>query len=153
MRKIGKGAARILLAIILIAMIGISWKTDWYSLALSALSRGADITSFSRWYIGPAVYLSALAASVAVIFLVMNAIPDECRWMEKQGSDTMPLYLSHLILFMAVGFLIKKNNWAVTVTVSAAFAIFSVVLFSMEWYRSVFNKTIGKMKKIIMREE
>lgn len=152
-RKIRKVVARITLAILLLILIFISWKTDWYSLAFSVLSRGATVDVFTNWYFGPLVYFITFILTLAVMLLVMNAIPERCTWLEKQGTDTMPMYLSHLILFMAVGYLINKNNWIITVGVSGAFIIVSLFLFSTNWYRKIFNGVMGSIKKMLFRED
>ena len=151
-KKISKSVARIALVVILVIMIIISWKTEWYRLALSVLSRGANIDSFEHWYFAPVVYLIGLIFTSFVMLLVLNAIPEKCVWLEKQGTDTMPMYLSHLILFMAVGYLLNKNNWIVTVGVSFVFIIISLLLFSTNWYRKLFNGVMGGIKKLIFRE-
>lgn len=152
-RKIRKVVARIALAILLLILIIISWKTDWYSLTLSVLSRGASVDVFTNWYFGPLVYFTTFVLTSVVMLLVMNAIPERCAWLEKQGTDTMPMYLSHLILFMAVGYLLNKNNWIITVGVSAAFIIVSLFLFSTNWYRKLFNGVMGGIKKLTFRED
>lgn len=152
-RKIRKVVARIALAILLLILIIISWKTDWYSLTLSVLSRGASVDVFTNWYFGPLVYFTTFVLTSAVMLLVMNAIPERCAWLEKQGTDTMPMYLSHLILFMAVGYLLNKNNWIITVGVSVAFIIVSLFLFSTNWYRKLFNGVLGGIKKLTFRED
>ena len=151
-RKIKKNVARAGLAVVLLILIGISWKTDWYTIALSVLSRGADYTAFSNWYIVPIAYMGALVGTSIVSILVINAAPERCGWLEKQGADTMPMYLSHLIMFMAVGYLLNKGNWIITVTVSAAFAAISLILFSTEWYRKFFNSIVGEIRKLVMKE-
>ena len=152
-RKIRKVVARIALAILLLILIIISWKTDWYSLTLSVLSRGASVDVFTNWYLGPLVYFTTFVLTSVVMLLVLNAIPERCAWLERQGTDTMPMYLSHLILFMAVGYLLNKNNWIITVGVSVAFIIVSLFLFSTNWYRKLFNGVLGGIKKLTFRED
>lgn len=147
-----KSLARIALVIILFIIVIISWKTDWYSLALSVLSRGANVDSFAKWYQAPIAYFITFILTSLVMMLVMNAIPEKSTWLEKQGTDTMPMYLSHLILFMAVGYLLNKNNWVFTVVVSLAFILISVFLFSTNWYRRLFNETMGGIKSLLFRE-
>lgn len=152
-KKINKATARILLSILLLILIFISWKTDWYSIALSVLSRGANVDTFTRWYLAPLAFFITFIVTSAVMFLVMNALPERCIWLENQGTDTMPMYLSHLILFMAVGYLLNKNNWVITVGVSGTFIIISLFLFSTNWYRKLFNGAMGGIKKLIFRED
>lgn len=144
-----KGAARFSLVFIMLIFLFISWKADWYSLALSVLSRRANIESFTQWYFGPLVYFVNFIFTSVTMLLVINAIPEKCEWLEKQGSDTMPMYLSHLILFMAVGYLLNKNNWIITVVVSLLFIIVSLFLFSANWYRKLFNCVIKGIKKCV----
>ena len=140
-------------AITAVLFFAISYKTDWYADVLSVLSRGADIDSFSHWYLAPLYYAGALISAIAVIFLVLHAVPEKCAWLEKQGTDTMPMYLSHLILFMAVGYLVNKNNWILTVVVSVLGILASLAIFSSGWYRKVFNRLIGGVKKALLRED
>lgn len=149
--KIGKAAARIALMLILFILIAISWKSDWYSMALSVLSRGANVDSFSHWYIAPATYLLVFISTSIVMILVMNAIPEQFRWLEKHGMDTMPMYLSHLILFMVVGYLVVKNNWIKTVSVSVLCIAISLVLFTADWYKRLFNGAIVGIKGLVFK--
>lgn len=150
--KINKSIARILLLVIIVLFIVISYKVQWYSIALSVLSRGANSDSFSSWYIAPIVYLGVFLSASIVMFLVINAIPEQCRWLEKHGKDTLPMYLSHLILFMAGSYFINKNNWGMTVAASIIFIILSLVLFSSDLYRKIFNTVMGKIKNLIFYE-
>ena len=150
--KVNKMAARIGLVFFLSIFMFVSWKTSWYKLALSVLCRDANVDSFAYWYVGPLVYLFALLLISVAMLLVANAIPEKCGWLEKQGTDTMPMYLSHLILFMAVAYLLNKDNWIITVGVSLAGIIISLSLFSAKWYRNLFNNALQGIKKYMFRE-
>lgn len=150
---IKKAVARSMLAILLLILIFISWRIDWYSFALSVLSRGASVDEFTHWYMAPVTFFISFIITSVVMILVLNAIPERCGWLEKQGTDTMPMYLSHLILFMAVGYLLNKDNWIITVGVSGAFIIISLFLFSTNWYRKLFNRVMGGIKELIFRED
>ncbi len=151
--RVSRKKANVLLIILLLLLIAISWKTNWYSSALSILSRGAGFDTLERWYLTPALYFICFFVTSLVILLVLNAIPKENKWLEQQGVDTMPMYLSHLILFMAVSYLVNKNNWIITVGASIAFTLLSVWLFSREWYRKTFNGLLSVIKITVFREE
>lgn len=151
--RVSREKANCFLIIFLLLLIAISWKTNWYRLALSILSRGAGFETFERWYLAPALYCISFVITSIVMTLVLNAIPKENKWLEEQGTDTMPMYLSHLILFMAVSYLVNKNNWVITVGVSVVSTIFSIWIFSREWYRKAFNCLLSIIKTIVFREE
>lgn len=151
--KIPRWLARTGLTIILLLLISISFKMDWYSTALTVLSRGANIENFTHWYIAPIAYTVALIGTAIVMLLVMNSLPNRCTWLEKQGTDTMPMYLSHLILFMVAGYLVNKNNWMITVGVSITSIILSLWLFSREWYRNIFHRVLNCIENWIIKED
>lgn len=150
--RMTKQIARMSLVIFIIVFTLISWKTNWYSLAFSVLSKNASYKDFSQWYIAPIVYMFSFVASIIAMYLVVNSIPDNCNWLERQGEDTLPMYLSHLILFMTVGYLLNKNNWIITVGISSLAIYFSLLFFSADWYRSAFNKVLSTINKLLFDE-
>lgn len=151
-KKINKVVARCLLFVVFAVILFVTWKTEWYSVALSVLSRNADTNSFSHWYYAPIAYLIVFLISSLMMILIINSLPNQCKWLEKQGTDTMPMYLSHLIVFMAVGYMLNKSNWIVTVGLCFAFMVISLVVFSSKWYRNLFNNCFDGIKKAIMQE-
>lgn len=152
-KKINKNVARTLLIGILIILMVVSWRTGWYSTAFSVLCRDVDTDTFSRWYMAPISYLLAFVTTSIVMILIMNAIPDRSNWFEKQGIDTLPIYLSHLILFMAIRTVLNNFTWTITVGISLLGIVLSITLFSATWYRNVVNIVIERIIKFIFREE
>ena len=147
-RKMPKKVARIALVVICVIVV-LSTRVIDYSIALSVLSRSATIEAFSSWYYAPIIYFGVFVATSLVCILVMNAIPDKCGWLEKQGTDTMPMYISHLILFMAIGYLVDKGNRWIAIGISIGAMIISLWLFSRVWYRTIFNKVLYFSRRII----
>ena len=150
---ISRKFALLSLVVIWFSLIYISSKIDCYSIALSVLTRKATIDDFSCWYFAPIAYAAAFGLSVLTCMLILCAIPEKNKYLEKQGANTMPMYLSHLILFMGVAYLIPKNNWAVTVIISTACIIVSVILFSSKLYRKAFGSVLGIIKVGVIKNE
>lgn len=150
-KKMPLAISRIILVLLIVVIIFISWNTDWYDIALLVLTRNANANDFSSWYIAVVAYSIAFIGTTAVCYLVISAIPEKCVWLEKQGQDTMPMYLSHLILFMAIGYLVNKNNWVVTVCISILGICISIIVFSQKWYRSIFKRVIDRINKVFFK--
>lgn len=150
--RLNKIASRLILTVILLMFILISWMTDWYAVALAVLTRGIDANGFDQWYIAPMIYLITFIVTSIICLLVMNALPDKNAFLEKQGKDTMPMYLSHLLLFFAVSFLVPKNNWIIIIIISIISIVFSLIAFYSNGYRNFFNKILYRIKKIVLIE-
>ncbi len=148
-----KVVARVCLLGICSVFLFLSWKTNWYRTMLAVLTRSATVETFVQWYIAPMVYFGVFLITLVVMLLVINALPEKVAWLEKQGADTMPMYLSHLVLFMAVGYLVSKDNWVLTVGMSVSFTLISLWVFSREWYRKVFNQVLKSVDNLFFRQK
>lgn len=147
--KIKKYISLPLLAVVAAMFVFAARLTD-YSTALSILTHGLTTDDFDSWYIAPVIYAAAFVITAFICFLVVNAIPKKCASLENLGKDTMPMYLSHLAVFFAVGYLVPKDNWIVTVAISTACIVITLILFSRNWYKKLFNSTLQGVNRVIM---
>lgn len=141
--------ARILLLIELAVFVVTTYIFHWYEVVLSIFTRVAMATDFSRWYIAVLIYAGTFVLTSITGVLVLNALPDKNKFYEYQGSDTMPMYISHLVLFMAAGYLVNKSNWQAAIFVSIICIIFSIAIFSSRFYRKLFDVFFEKVNKLI----
>jgi fucose 4-O-acetylase-like acetyltransferase len=139
--------SRIVIIILLVVSIIIVYYQDNYLQWLSIFTRNMPQgVSVFEGFIYNSISI-ALALLIGVLFL--NAIPKHNKILEHIGQDTMPLYLSHLILFMAFGFLKGHFNWVISSTIAVVCICFSVVVFSTKTYRKGFNTAIEKVNSLI----
>lgn len=145
---IPKWIARILLLLELAAFIVCVHLYDCYQIIFSVFTRSLE-ASDSKYFIF--FYITAFAITTLTGLLVMNAISGKNRFLEKQGMDTMPMYLSHLLLFMAAGYLVNKKNVTLAISISCCLCLCSLIIFATKWYRKVFNSSLQFIKKCIFR--
>lgn len=149
LRMMSVWSARILLLIELAAFISTTYIFHWYDIVLSIFTRAATATDFNQWYIGVLIYAVTFGLTSITGILVLNALPAKNKFYEYQGTDTMPMYISHLVLFMAVGYLVNKSNWQAAICISALCIIFSIAIFSSGFYRKLFSDFFEKVNKLI----
>ncbi len=147
--KLPKKLARVALVIEAMIIVLITWRFDCYTTALAILSRKSDITNFSEWYFAPILYFVAFILTSVTCFLVLNALSGNNTFFEKQGEDTLPMYLSHLVLFMAVGYLVDKSNIVFAIAISLICMVVSIWVFSRPWYRKAFNAFFNLIKRSV----
>ncbi len=124
---------------------------DIYQITLSLFTRALDITHFSHWYYAPILYLIALVVTSVTAFLVINAIPHSNSILEHLGKDTLPMYLSHLVLFMAMAALCGKSNRLLAILCAGLGIVLSLVVFSCQWYRKLFHGAVNFITALIMQ--
>ena len=149
--RIKKLICVIALLLIVAGFIIISWRTDCYDTIIAVLTHSANSIYFLHWYIAPLLYLAAFVISSFVCILIMNVLPSKCSVLENQGQDTMPMYISHLFVFLAVSYLVPKDNWILIVIISFVCIFVSLVLFSRNWYRKLFNNILNWISKILIK--
>ena len=138
--------SRIVIILFLVMSIILLFNQDIYSEWLSIFTRNMPY--------GVGVVKGIIYNSVAIVIALMlgllflNAIPKHNKILEHIGQDTMPLYLSHLILFMAFGFVKGHFNWIISSAIAVACIVFSIVFFSSRIYRNCFNAVIGKVNSL-----
>lgn len=147
---VNKVIAFVSLIITCIAVILITKRID-YSLLLSIFTRNATVDSFSHWFYAPLYYSIAFVATSSIGYLTINIVPNHCAFLEKLGRESMAIYLSHLILFMFIGFLVGKDNRYFVITISSICIFFSVIVFSSDVYTRFFNGFLTYVKKGCMK--
>lgn len=150
-KRIARKVAIITLLVLLIVTVIVSKKLD-YSLCLSILTRSANISNFNSRIVAIVSYFITFILTLIVSILVIIVIPEKSRLLEHFGRDTMPMYLSHLIVFMACGFLIDKGNWSIAVIVLTIMMFGSLALFSSNFYEKNFNKILGTITKFMIKQ-
>ena len=63
-------------------------------------------------------------------FRVLNALPKKHNVLEHLDGDTMPLYLSNVIVFMALGYLLERLGSVDSIVISAFVGLFCLIIFS-----------------------
>lgn len=123
-----------------------------YKLWLSVLSRSATIYDFDKWYFCALAYFVVLIITIITCGLVINVVPTRCSFLEKQGEDTMPMYMSHLVVFLILGYVVNKSNWIIATSISLGAIIFCVLVFSTSLYRKCFDTTFKYINSLIFRK-
>lgn len=149
--KLNIWLSRIILVFALGAFIIILKKYDVYSDGISVLTRSMP----ERFGLLKGIIVNSASIIVAVFlgFVFINAIPKENKLLEYLGEDTMPLYLSHLLLYMAFAYLKDLFRCEMTVAIAIIMIAFSIVIFSSKPYRKAFNAMIQFVCKLIFMEE
>ncbi len=148
--RIPRWLARTLLILELAGFIIIVKLFDCYYSIFSLLTRASSITE--SWHVA-LYYFIAFVLTSATIALVMNSVPERNKYLEKQGEDTMPMYLSHLVLFMAAGYLVNKEHQLLAIAFSCLLCIASLLLFASKWYRNLFNSVLKAIKTSVFRSD
>lgn len=150
-KRINRGLAFVALLLIMLGTMSATSKFE-YGLCLSVLSRGANVTSFDNWYTAVAVYFVVFILTVITGMLVMVVLPEKSRLFEHFGKDTMPMYLSHSIVFLACAFIVDKGNWVMAIAVSALSMVGCLVVFSTNLYEKAFNYVLSISKNVILKK-
>lgn len=150
-KKINRAVAFGVLLLIMLGIMSVTSKLE-YGLCLSVLSRGANVTSFDNWYTAVVTYFVVFNLTVITGVLVMVVLPERGKLLEHFGKDTMPMYLSHLIIFMACGFVVDKGNWIMASAISFLAMVGCLVVFSTDLYEKVFNHAFSVIKRVILKK-
>lgn len=140
------------LLLMIIVTITLTSKLE-YGLCLSVLSRVANVTSFDNWYTAVAIYFAVFILTVIAGIFVMVVLPERGKLFERFGKDTMPMYLSHLVVFMACGFIVNKGNWVMAIAISTVVMVGCLVVFSTDLYEKAFNCVLFTSKNVILKKQ
>lgn len=124
---------------------------DIYSEWISIFTR--DIMKNYNIGKGVTVNLAALIFSLIIGFVFLNAVPKSNKVLERIGEDTMPLYLSHLVIFMAFTSLKSWFSWSTASVIAIICVIFSIVAFSSQLYRKLFNGLMKTINRLIFLKD
>lgn len=150
-KKINRAVAFGVLLLIMLGIMSVTSKLE-YSLCLSVLSRGANVTSFNNWYTAVAAHFVVFIFTLITGVLVMAVLPERSKLFERFGKDTMPMYLSHLIVFMACGFIVDKGNWVMAIAISFLAMVGCLVVFSTDLYEKAFNYVLSISKRVALKK-
>lgn len=150
-KRINRGVAFGVLLFIILATITVTSKLE-YGLCLSVLSRGANVTSFDNGHTAVAVYFVVFILTMITGIFVMIVLPERSKLFECFGKDTMPMYLSHLIVFMACGFIVDKVNQVIAIVISIVAMLGCLVVFSTDQYEKAFNYVLSISKNVILKK-
>ena len=150
-KKINRAVAFGVLLLIILGIMSVTSKLE-YSLCLSVLSRGANVTSFNNWYTAVVAHFVVFIFTLITGALVMVVLPERGKLFEHFGKDTMPMYLSHLIVFMACGFVVDKGNWVMAIAISTLAMVGCLVVFSTDLYEKAFNYVLSISKNVILKK-
>lgn len=117
-----------------------------YQFLFGIFIRAKNITGFINPLVGIAAYsaalLFAILNSVAVIVFVRPVTV-----LEYVGKDTLPLYMSHGIIYYILGLYIEKLPMGAGFFVICCATLISVYVFSLDVYRSTLSKILSDLKK------
>lgn len=150
-KRLNRGLAFGALLLLMLGIMSVTSKLE-YGLCLSVLSRGANVTSFDNWYTAVATYFVVFILTVITGVLVMVVLPERGKLFERFGKDTMPMYLSHLLVFLACGFMVDKGNSVMAITISAFAMIGCLVVFSTDLYEKAFNYVLSISKNALLKK-
>jgi len=122
-----------------------------YGFFLRFLEHQAAIYDFSNIFIGLAIYIFIIPASLLIGSLVIAMIPRKEMWFTYIGEDTLPLYLSHtygvaLYREFLREVVIDSNSIAAFIVLCSCICI---VLFSSKVYRKKFHFCKDKIVTLI----
>lgn len=147
---INKFVASISLIVACAVVILVTKKID-YGILQSILTRYAMADSFSHWFCAPLYYFVAFIATSSVGYLAINAVPYKCAFLEKLGCCSMSIYLSHLLLFMGIDFLVDKGDRISALIINSMGVVFSIIVFSSDWYRRFFDGSLTYIKNLCIK--
>lgn len=143
------------LGIELIAFILLTNYYPIYPRVLSVFARKVDINGFSHWYYAIGYYAIAFGVTMITGFIFLCAITNKNSYVEKIGEDTMPLYLSHAIVYHMAGYVVDRNilPGVAEIVLVCMTALICVFLFSSTYYRKLFWNSIHGLVRVVRKQE
>ena len=131
-------------------IIGFSFiPKEIYQNILDILTHRILMADYAHWYIAPLIYIAAIIIAVINSWLFISIIPKHNNILIHIGTDTLPIYISHLATYIVVTRLPGPEIIHVTAAIIAI--PISLFMFTAKWYTHIFNcvvtKTIGLVYK------
>ena len=100
-----------------------------------------------------ALFFATITTSAALVLVT----PKKQCFLSEIGRDTLPLYLSHMLIQLLYGRIQRRffffDSWTVNYLLSFIPIALCVIVFSCKGYRRLFHKCIGWIPKIICKDE
>lgn len=108
-----------------------------------------------RLLYGPLIALLGIISSIVFSIIVMVLTPEKKSWLTVVGQDTLPLYLSHMLIQLLYYKIQRRffffDNWYLNYGLSFIPVMICVYVFSTHWYRSAFHKMLSLLKKVLVK--
>ena len=104
---------------------------------------------------GPIISTVGIVLACILSFILIMITPERKCYLSVVGQDTLPLYLSHMLIQLL--YLVAQRryfffeSWTVNWFLSLIPVILCVWLFSSKWYRNGFHKILNAVKKLISK--
>ena len=149
-----------IITVILIGAIYISTfyilKNEYISFSnlLGLIGRSKNISNTGiGWKWGLVFSTVSIIVTVLLSIIIMLFVPEKKSYLTHIGGDTLPLYLSHMLI-QTIYYIIQRryfffDNWAINYILSFVPTILCIVVFSSNLYRKVFHAILNKIKSIL----
>ena len=134
----------------IIGFLCINLSSEKYNNLLDILCHRIVYTDYDAWYLAPLIYFIALLIALLNSWLFISIFQKPFKFSKYVGKDTLPIYISHLALYIVLTRLPLSGLWKVLF--AAAATVISCVLFSCSFYTKIFNGLISKIIGLIYRE-
>lgn len=124
---------------------------------LGLIGRSKNIVDINISLIyGPLFALAGILSAIILSIIIMSFTPEKKNWLTHVGKDTLPLYLSHMLVQLIYYVLQQRffffDNWTINYLLSFIPVAICVYVFSTTWYRKLFHGMLNGIKKIIRKE-
>ena len=131
-------------------------KSNKISLAnlIGLIGRSKNIADIGLPLIyGPIFSVIGIIAAVIFSVILMACTPERNCFLTVVGQDTLPLYLSHMLVQLIYRDIQRKyfffDSWTLNYILSFVPITFCVFIFSSKWYRKLFHNLLNGAKRII----
>ena len=148
--------ARFGLGIELVVFILVLHYYPIYPRALYVFVRKVSVDEFSHWYYAISYYAIAFFVTIVTGLLFVCAIKSKNNHIEKIGADTMPLYLSHAIIYHIVGDCLRRVDilpGIAEMILICVIGLLCIFLFSTKYYRNLFWSFVHGIIHILKKQQ
>lgn len=139
--------------ILFLSFLIISNRFSIYSVCMKTFLHEAYVSDYSNSMLAFVYQTIALIIVVFMSLFVLTFISDKKNLLSAIGADTMPLYLSHLIIYYAVVAITSKTSSVVSAVIVVVACLMCITLFSSKIYRRVFNCIFRKLNAFVFKSE
>lgn len=122
-----------------------------YNNAFSALTYRLYPQNYKEMQLSLLLDITLLIVGLTQIYTIIQLSDYLPEWIEDIGRDTLPLYLSHLVVFMGVSMMTNRAEASLARLICIVATIGSVVVFSSIKYRHWFNRLMNTIRHVVLK--
>lgn len=124
---------------------------------LGLIGRSKNVSNVGiRLLYGPFISTVGVIATCIFSTILISITPKRKSWLTVVGENTLPLYLSHMLIQLLYGIIQKRyfffESWTINYLLSFIPVAICAYVFSTTWYRKFFNKLLSGVKKLLIKQ-